>query len=109
MTKNEEIRNAIEVLFNYKAVALPPHAFADVFDRLLWCLDDNGSAILRLQEEWLEREDNLDRLKTALLMKEVRPFNSMAELREAMRTLSKRKPELVSQCKNMLALWESKG
>lgn len=35
----------------------PADALAEVFDRLLWCRDDNGDAILRVREKWLQFDD----------------------------------------------------
>lgn len=40
----------MEFLYQHKAPALRFEDLAEVLDQLIWCLDDNGQAILRVRE-----------------------------------------------------------
>jgi|GEM_PF-3700850 len=60
------VRGLMEYLFARRAPNLPPQGLADLVDRLLWCLDRNGSAeVQAVRTEWLQ-SGNLDKLRIAL-------------------------------------------
>lgn len=67
-----ELATAMDLLVRHRAPSLAPEALADVFDRLIWCLDDEGAALLSVVEAWLLGDDR-DRVEIALAMTESFP------------------------------------
>ena len=43
-----DMADVMEFLYAHRAPNLPADALAEVLDRLIWCLDDNGDAIMRV-------------------------------------------------------------
>jgi uncharacterized heparinase superfamily protein len=97
------IRLALETLFDQRAAALPAVAFADVLDRLLWCVADNGSSILELQRQWLSGDDRA-RVEVALAMAEAAPM-TMSEVDETATKIAARWPDLQPQCEAFRRRW----
>ena len=63
------IADIMEWLLGESVANLPPEGLADVFDRLIWCLADNGYELLQVRDAWLRLGDHPkpatdDRLKT---------------------------------------------
>ncbi|MCB9796283.1 MAG: hypothetical protein H6741_26615 [Alphaproteobacteria bacterium] len=96
----------MELLLRHRAPALPPYALAEVFDRLLWCLDDDGHALMSIVEEWL-LSDNRDRVEIALAMNEAFPFREAEEMERALAGIALRWPELTPRCQELAALRRS--
>jgi hypothetical protein len=97
-----EISAVMDTLFVHRAAALPSDALADVFDRLIWCLDDNGAALLRVREDWLQ-SDELDRVDVALAMDESFPFADLTTMEDVFARISAKWPHLAHRCDSIAA------
>jgi len=96
----------MEHLFSRRAPNLPPAGLAEVFDRLLWCLDaSDGAEILETQRDWL-RSGDLEKIEIALAMSEVFPYSTREELAENLDRLVKQFPSLVPARDKMLDAWD---
>ena len=96
----EEMTAIMESLYTHRAPALPARALAAVLDQLIWCLDDNGAALLRVREVWL-RSDEREKVEIALSMDETYPFADAAEMDEVLGLITARWPEFSSRCKEL--------
>ena len=47
----------MEFLFARRTSNLPATGLAEVFDRLIWCMNDQGAELLEVRKKWLEGED----------------------------------------------------
>lgn len=92
----------MNTLFAHRAVGLPAHALADVLDRMIWCLDDNGAALLRVREDWLQ-SDELERVEVALAMDETFPFEDRKTMEEVFARISAKWPHLAQRCDTIAA------
>lgn len=99
---HDETTQMMEFLYLQRAPELPASALAGVFDRLIWCLADQGTALLRVREYWLASEDK-ERVEIALAMDETYPFNDMADMERAFTRISSRWPDLKPRCAELLA------
>ena len=99
----DKIANTIETLFAQSAGGLPAKYFADVMDRLVWCLGDNGAAIVALQQRWLAGDDP-EKVEVALALSEVEPFANEDEARTQLKRISERWPHLRSACEQYFSL-----
>jgi hypothetical protein len=91
----------MDFLMSHRAPSLPPIALAEVFDRLIWCLADNGAALLQVRESWLRSEDR-DRVEVALAMNETYPFTRFEDMRAALTRITSRWPDLEPRCAELL-------
>jgi len=96
----------LEALFELRAKNLPPIAFAEVLDRLVWCLDDNGHDIVGMQRRWLAGDDP-ERLRVALKMAEVFPFASQEDMDGELDRISVAHPGLAVDCREFRKHFES--
>ena len=87
-----------EYLFEHRARRLPAKSLADILDRLIWIVDDNGGQICATIERWL-RSDDRDRIEVALLCDETFPFNDAREMDSQLDRISAKWPELESVCR----------
>jgi hypothetical protein len=87
----------MEYLYDHRVKNLPPDALAEVFDRLIWCLDNSGSDVIRTIEEWLQSPDR-ERVEIALSMREVFPFLTTEQMVQVFSTISSRWPDLGPRC-----------
>ena len=97
--KNNEM---MEFLFANRAPSLPPQALADVFDQLIWCMADNGEALLKVREDWLRSNDK-PRVEIALAMNETYPFDDASEMEAVFSQISEKWPELSARCRQLMA------
>lgn len=81
---------------------LPPKGLAEVFDRLIWCLADNGAEVLEVRDAWL-RSDDLRKVKIALAMDETFPFDGGDRMRTELARIAERWPELSPRCSEIIA------
>lgn len=96
-----EMTAVMDALFINRVQNLPPEALAEVFDRLTWCLDDNGSALDAVRESWL-RSDDRARVEIVLAMSESFPFQSAAEMSEVLGQISRKWPDLRERCEDLI-------
>jgi len=99
------LNEIFEYLYSRRVKDLPPTALAEVFNRLMWCLDDNGAEILEIQREWL-KSDDLNKVEIAIHMNEACPFDTQSELIEQLEAISLKFPALRRSCEKMAARWE---
>lgn len=99
------VAGSLETLFDHRLGNLPPIAFAEVFDRLIWCLEDNGSAIVDLQRAWLSSNDP-ERVRVALKMAEVFPFTDQVEMDRALDRITTQWPEFAADCRQFRNTFE---
>jgi hypothetical protein len=91
----------MEGLYGNRAPGLPASALADVFDRLVWCLVDNGAALLQVREDWLVSDDR-GKVEIALAMKETFPFSDAATMERAFSAVTTKWPDLASVCEGII-------
>jgi hypothetical protein len=92
-----DVEQIMEYLYKHRAPALPPEGLAEVFDRLIWCLDDNGADVMRVIETWLQSSER-PRVEIALALEEVFPFNEREQMETVFAAISSRWPDLVGRC-----------
>lgn len=95
-----EMARIMDALYAHRAPALPAHALADIFDRMIWCLDDQGAALLQVREDWLASDDR-GRVEVALAMDETFPFNDVKKMDEVLAQISAKWPDLSATCQNI--------
>ncbi len=95
----------LEFLFERRAPNLPPVGLAEIFDRLLWCMDDNGSEVDQVIRKWVTG-DNETKVRIALAMTEMYPAKSRDELIGLFATISMRWPDLQATCDAILDSWD---
>jgi hypothetical protein len=100
-TQELTIEILMEFLFSRRAANLPPKGLADVFDRLVWCINDNGAEVLQVQKQWLEG-DNKEKIRIALAMDEVFPGESREDMHRLLAKITSRWPELQDVCQAVI-------
>lgn len=101
MKREVTVRDLMEFIVEQRAPNLPATALADVLDRLIWCLGDNGAQIESVREEWL-RSDDIERVAIALAMDEIFPFPDEAEMRRELGRIAERWPEFRARCEELV-------
>src|SRR5262245_9771781 len=91
----------MEFLFERRAPNLPHAGLAEIFDRLLWCMDDNGSEVDQVIQKWVAGDDQA-KVRIALAMSEMYPAKSREELTDLFARITKRWPELKANCDAIL-------
>jgi hypothetical protein len=99
------IQDVMESLVARRAPQLPAQALADIFDRLTWCLDDNGAEIEGVRRNWLEGEEP-EKIAIALAMNEVFPCASREEMTRLFQRITARWPEFQPLCQEILDRWD---
>jgi hypothetical protein len=79
-----------------------PRGLAEVFELLVWTMDDNGAEVMRAVERWL-LSDDFERVRVAVEVREVFPFRHRAEMDAALAVVKARWPELAPQCDRLSA------
>ncbi|MFA0813966.1 hypothetical protein [Microbulbifer epialgicus] len=97
----EEIMN---YLFKRSIVGLPPGDLAEVFDKLIWCMDDNGAEIETVRKKWLLSSDR-EKVEVALGMSETYPYDSRQEMINGFELIKNRWPNLEPKCREILDRW----
>lgn len=87
----------MEFLVEERASGVPAEAIAEVLDRLIWCVADNGENILEVRDSWLQSGDEY-RVAVALSMNDVFPFNTRRQLEEGLADIAFRFPGLRGKC-----------
>lgn len=96
----DSISAVMDYLYERSPRNLPPGALAEVFDRLVWCLDDNGAGLGRHREAWLQGGDKR-RVAIALAMDEFFPFRDQRRMEEVLIAISGRWPEFSARCTDL--------
>jgi hypothetical protein len=95
----------MEFLFSRRAPNLPPSGLAEEFDRLIWCMNDNGAELLRIREKWLQEEDK-EKVRIALAMTEAFPFANREEMTGIFAKVASRWPDLAEVCRAWIEQWD---
>ena len=91
----------MDLIYMHRAPALRPEDLAEIFDQLVWCLEDNGAALLQVREDWLMSDDR-GRVELALAMREVFPFDDAAQMAEVLGRISVKWPDLRATCEALI-------
>jgi hypothetical protein len=79
-----------------------PRGLAELFELLVWTMDDNGAEVMRAVERWL-LSDDFERVRVAVELREVFPFRHRAEMDAALAVVKARWPELAERCESLSA------
>src|SRR5262249_3917204 len=109
MLDERNVQAMMDLVIENSAPGLEPEVIADLFDRLIRILADNGAALHRIVRGWLEDGSDLRRLRIALAMDEVFFYDQRSELQADFQRLTSRGPELDAACKRILAAWDASG
>lgn len=96
-----EARALMEAIVCHRGVALPALAFAEIFERLHWAIDDPDGHMLRVREEWLRFGDR-ERVEISLAYQEIFPFVDRAEMETVFRSVVERWPEFAPRCQELV-------
>lgn len=96
--KYEDMETITNLLIENRVANLPIEALAEVFDRLIWCLSDNGEQLLKIKEEWLKSSD-IVLVELGLAMNETYPFDTM---KRVFLRISSKWPEFSGRCSEIL-------
>ncbi len=99
------MENIAEYLFNRRAPNLPPTALAEILDRLVWTMDDNGAEIHEAMRRWISSGD-LEHAQVALACSEAFLYSSRQEIVQAFEQVCGRFPDLRRRCDEILAKWD---
>jgi hypothetical protein len=99
------IEEIMDSLVSRRAPALPPEALAEVFDYLIWCLENNGAEIEAVRRKWLNGED-VDKIAIALAMTEGFPCASHQEMIGLFGRIMNRWPTFHDACHDILDRWD---
>lgn len=95
-------------LVERKANELPPEALAEVFDKLIWCMDDNGIEISAVQRKWLVSQERY-LVQVALHMKDACPFQTLGDLFESLEKATNNFPDLRFSINGFKEMWVAMG
>jgi hypothetical protein len=95
----------MEHVVDQRASGVDPRAFADLFERLIWLLADNGSGIRSVLSTWLEGDD-VYRVEVALGLDEGFLFDSREAMVAAFNRLQARWPDVKPRCQEILEAWD---
>lgn len=99
------INSIMSFFIENSAPNLPPEALAEVFDKLIWCLSDNGEGILEVRKEWIAGDD-LFKVEVALAMTETFPYETREEMVIRFDEIVNKWPDLESRCSEILSEWD---
>lgn len=91
----------MEYLFENRAPQLPADALAEVFDRLVWCLSDNGAELLKVREAWILSDDK-ERVEIGITMGEFFPFLDPGKMEDVLCAVAEKWPEFGDRCNYLI-------
>ena len=98
--------NIAELLFKRRAPNVEPKWLAEVLERLVWLMDDNGTEIVEALAEWVTGSDR-EKIDIALAFEEISLFDERTEMSEAFDKLCSQYPDLRTRCDEILAIWDT--
>lgn len=101
------ICDVMNFLIENRADGLEPKVLADLFDRMIWILRDNGGELLKVRDAWMNGEDPF-RVEIALLMSEVAPFSNSLDMEENLSKIITRWPKFINLCEQVRRQWGRK-
>ena len=99
------IKEVMTYLVGNSVPGLPAASLAEVFDRLIWCLADNGDGILEVRKDWLECDDPA-KVEVALNMSETFPYDTYKEMTEQFDKITGKWLRLDDRCNEIIRMWE---
>ncbi|RLC02251.1 MAG: hypothetical protein DRI57_30255, partial [Deltaproteobacteria bacterium] len=99
------VSEVMTYLVENRAAGLPAASLAEVFDRLTWCLSDNGGEMLRVRKDWLECDDPV-KIEVALGMSETFPYETREEMVAKFDRIADRWPRLTGRCDKIIRMWD---
>lgn len=99
------IEQVMEFIVKNKAANSELRWYAEIFDRLIWLLNDNGTELLKVRTKWLESEE-YEKVVIALEMGETFPYNNRQEMESRFSTIKEKWPELSERCNQLLEDWD---
>ena len=99
------IEDVMNFLIEERAPYLDPKVLANMFDRMIWTLNDNGAEITKVTADWVEGDDEY-KVEVALLMEESFPYNDRATMEEQFSRLRGRWPRFGTLCERVLQQWD---
>ncbi len=101
-----EMLDVMNFILNRHVNGLPVSALSEVFDRLIWCLDDNGSALEQVRRQWLSSNTRKE-VEAALFMSATFPYDNLSELEICFERISYKWPDLEVRCNEVLNNWKN--
>jgi hypothetical protein len=99
------IEQVMTYMLRNSVPGLPPASLAEVFDRLIWCLADNGEGLLNVRKDWLECGDPA-KIEVALNMSETFPYDTREEMIKKFDKITEQYPRLSNRCKEIVMMWD---
>jgi putative addiction module component (TIGR02574 family) len=93
--------NLAERLYADIPTDCPWQVVADLFGILIWSTSDNGAAITRTTESWLQAGEDLRRIQVALYL-DVYPFKDAGEMERILVQVAAKYPEAAEQCARLV-------
>lgn len=100
-----DIEEVMLFLVEHRAPGLPAEGFAEVFESLAWCMN-NETNVMTVTRRWL-REDDEYRAALALWIDDVFPADSRAELVALADDIRVRFPALASRADEWVRRWDA--
>jgi len=97
--------DVMSFLLNRLVVGLPLSTLSDIFDQLIWCLEDNGKEIEEVRRQWLA-SNNRNEVEVALYMSETFPYDAYSDLQDGFNRISEKWPDLEARCNEVLNNWK---
>lgn len=91
----KSIASIADYLIEHRAPGLPLGALSELFDRMIWTLEDNGAELLSLRAAWLKGNDPV-RGEVALRMTETYPVQRESDYDELEAAVSAKWPALLA-------------
>jgi hypothetical protein len=102
----EAMRQIMDGLIAGLRSDLPGSVLGEVFDRLIWILDDNGAQLVAICREWVTGDDPR-RAEAALSISDGFLFESREELQTHLAPVATRWPALAPRVDEILADWNT--
>lgn len=101
---DQHANNIADELFEKSRLVIRawPKGLAEIFELLVWTMNDNGTEISRAIERWL-LSDDVERVRVAVEVRDWFPFPHATEMDAALAVVKARWPELASLCDEMSA------
>lgn len=107
-SENTDTEEMMSYLLNRSAHGLPLKELSNIFDQLIWIMDDNGFEIDIVRNKWLSSSDK-NKVVVALQMTETFPFDSREDLVKCFNQIEEKWQDLSSLCAEVLERWEKQN
>ena len=100
--------NILEIMsfiVDNRVANLPAKELSEVFDKLIWCMADNGEAINAVRKDWLNGDD-IFKVEVAINMTETFPYSTREEMTEKFDRIVKKWPNMKDLCDEIVKEWD---